>query len=45
MKHLFILLVALITLVSCTDSKAPDHKFIEITGIDPSVRPGENFYR
>jgi len=39
------LIMTLITLVSCTDSRAPENKFIEITGIDPSVRPGENFYR
>lgn len=45
MKHVLILVMTLITLASCTNSKSPEKKFIEITGIDPELKPGDNFYR
>ena len=43
MKYALAIFMALLTLVACTN--APEKKFIEITGIDTAVRPGDNFYR
>ena len=43
MKHLVIPFIALLTLVACTT--APEKPFIEITGIDNSIKPGDNFFR
>ena len=43
MKNLLITLVALLSLVAC--NKAPEKPFIEITGIDNSIKPGDNFFR
>lgn len=43
MKQLSILFIALFTLASCTNPK--EKKIIEITGIDTSLRPGDDFYR
>jgi putative endopeptidase len=43
MKQLLTLVVAALTVIAC--SKRPEKKFIEITGIDSTVRPGDNFYR
>lgn len=45
MKHLSILVMTLLTLASCTNPKSPEKKFIEITGIDNTLKPGDNFYR
>ncbi len=45
MKQLGFLLIALIALTSCTNSKKSENKFIEITGIDATLNPGDNFYR
>lgn len=45
MKHLLTLVTALITLASCTNPKSPEKKFIEISGIDNTLKPGDNFYR
>lgn len=45
MKHLLILVMALLTLASCTNPKSPEKKFIEVTGIDNTLKPGDNFYR
>lgn len=35
----------LLTLASCTNSTTPKKEYIEITGIDPTLKPGDNFYR
>jgi putative endopeptidase len=43
MKQLLTIVLAALTVVAC--SKRPEKKFIEITGIDNTVRPGDNFYR
>lgn len=43
MKQLISLVLALLTVVAC--SNRPEKKTIEITGIDNTVRPGDNFYR
>jgi putative endopeptidase len=43
MKQLVSLVLAVLTLVGC--SNRSEKKFIEITGIDNTVRPGDNFYR
>jgi putative endopeptidase len=43
MKQLLTIVLAALTVVAC--SKRPEKKFIEITGIDNTVRPGNNFYR
>jgi putative endopeptidase len=43
MKHLLTLFIALLTLTACT--KPSEKKIIEITGIDTTVRPGDNFFR
>lgn len=43
MKYALAIFMALLTLVACTN--APEKNFIEITGIDTAVRPGDNFYR
>jgi putative endopeptidase len=43
MKQLLTIVLAALTLVAC--SERPEKKFIEITGIDNTVRPGDNFYR
>ena len=37
--------VTLLTLASCTNSKSSEKKIIAITGIDSTLRPGDNFYR
>jgi len=43
MKYVLTLFIALLTLAACT--KPPEKKFIEITGIDATEQPGDNFYR
>jgi len=43
MKNLVIPFIALLTLIAC--NKAPEKQFIEITGIDTSIKPGDNFFR
>jgi putative endopeptidase len=45
MKHAVILFITLLTLASCTNPSAPEKKLIEITGIDSTLKPGDNFYR
>ncbi len=43
MKNFVIPIILLLALVACTN--APEKPFIEITGIDNSVKPGDNFFR
>jgi putative endopeptidase len=43
MKYLSILFIALLTLAACT--KTTKKPFKEITGIDSTIRPGDNFFR
>ena len=43
MKNLIILFIAFITLLACNTT--PEKPFIEITGIDNSIKPGDNFFR
>lgn len=43
MKQVLTLFITLLTLAACTNP--PEKKLIEITGIDATVRPGDNFYR
>jgi putative endopeptidase len=43
MKQIVILALAVLTIAAC--SIRPEKKFTEITGIDNTVRPGDNFYR
>ncbi|MEO6347613.1 MAG: M13 family metallopeptidase N-terminal domain-containing protein, partial [Aquaticitalea sp.] len=45
MKHVLILFMMLLLVSSCSNQKPTDKKFIEITGMDPTLRPGDNFYR
>ncbi len=45
MKQAIILFITLLTLASCKNESAPKQKFIEITGIDSTLNPGDNFYR
>ncbi len=43
MKNLSIVFLALLSLVACT--KQREDKNVQITGIDPTLRPGDNFFR
>ncbi|UZR97221.1 M13 family metallopeptidase [Chondrinema litorale] len=43
MRQLLILILAVISLQAC--NKSPEKKIVEIKGIDPSLRPGDNFFR
>ncbi|MBT32675.1 MAG: peptidase M13 [Thalassobius sp.] len=43
MRQLLILILAVISLQAC--NKPPEKKIVEIKGIDPSLRPGDNFFR
>jgi len=43
MKNFTILFIVLLTLSACT--KTTDKPFIEITGIDNTIKPGDNFFR
>ena len=43
MKNLIIPFIALLTLAAC--NKTTEKQFIEITGIDSSIKPGDNFFR
>ena len=43
MKYLSIPIFILLTLTACTEK--PEKKYIEITGIDNTIRPGDNFFR
>ena len=43
MRNLVIPVLGLLTLVACTN--APEKPFIEITGIDNTIKPGDNFFR
>ncbi|WP_158977063.1 M13 family metallopeptidase [Cellulophaga sp. L1A9] len=45
MKYIIIFLITLLTLASCKKTSAPEKKIIEITGIDTTLKPGDNFYR
>ena len=45
MKQILMIFVTLLTLASCTNSKSSEKKIIAITGIDSTLRPGDNFYR
>ncbi len=46
MKHAIILFITLLTLASCKNpTPSSDKKFIEITGTDSTLNPGDNFYR
>lgn len=45
MKHLFLLSITLFTFASFSQANAQEKKFIEITGVDPALNPGDNFYR
>ncbi|MCB0471889.1 MAG: M13 family metallopeptidase [Flavobacteriaceae bacterium] len=45
MKHAVILFMTLLILASCTNPSTPEKKFIEITGIDSTLTPGDNFFR
>jgi putative endopeptidase len=45
MKYAILFFMTLLTLASCTNSTTPDKEFIEISGIDPTLKPGDNFYR
>ncbi len=43
MKNIIILSLVLLSLQACT--KQPEDKKVLITGIDPTLRPGDNFFR
>lgn len=43
MKKLLILFIAILTFVGC--SNPPEKKVVKITGIDTTLRPGDNFFR
>ncbi|EGV44484.1 M13 family peptidase [Bizionia argentinensis JUB59] len=45
MKHVVILFLTLFILASCTNSTKSDKKLIEITGVDATLTPGDDFYR
>lgn len=37
--------MVLFALASCTNSNSPEKDFIELTGVDTSLNPGDDFYR
>ena len=43
MKNTIILFISLLAIASC--EKMPEKPFIEISGIDNSIKPGDNFFR
>ncbi len=45
MKHAVIFFMTLLVMASCTNPSTPEKKFIEITGIDSTLTPGDNFFR
>ena len=45
MKHAVILFLTLLIVASCKNPSTSVKKNIEITGIDSTLRPGDNFYR
>lgn len=45
MKHISLLFMVLFALASCTNSNSPEKDFIELTGVDTSLNPGDDFYR
>ena len=45
MKHTIFLFMTLLILASCTNPSTSEKKFIEITGVDSTLTPGDNFYR
>ncbi len=45
MKNTVILLLSILTITSCTNKSSSEKKFIEITGTDSGLNPGDNFYR
>ncbi|WP_240607750.1 M13 family metallopeptidase [Marixanthomonas spongiae] len=43
MKHILFPFILLLVLVAC--SETPEKPIIEITGIDNTIKPGDNFFR
>lgn len=45
MKKAVFLLITILAMASCADKFTSEKKFIEITGVDSTLTPGDNFYR
>ncbi len=45
MKRLFYALIIIYGLIACSKENTPERKFIDLAGIDSSVKPGDNFFR
>jgi len=41
----FSLIIFVLVLVSCSNEKSLERKYVDVNGIDPSIRPGDNFFR
>ncbi len=45
MNKLISFFLLVVVLVSCNKPEAPKKKFVDVAGIDSSVKPGDNFFR
>ena len=44
MKHLLYCALILVTLIACKNESSPEFKKIDFSGIDPAIKPGDNFF-